>query len=172
MSWADLTDCKDAIVGFIQRFKTLDDVKVNPIVVPYSVWVKNQDRDNFTDVTASRLAFHWLEHIGYLRLKYLSQAYFSLTIPAGVESSRRDGEQNSIVLDYLKSHAERNDEPSLFSIVDMRTSLRLSVAKIIQIFIKWPRPLAFFAGRFIGWPLSPLEPCAFGSWIPAEKKDN
>lgn len=132
MSWADLTDCKDAIVGFIQRFKTLDDVKVNPIVVPYSVWVKNQDRDNFTDVTASRLAFHWLEHIGYLRLKYLSQAYFSLTIPAGVESSRRDGEQNSIVLDYLKSHAERNDEPSLFSIVDMRTSLRLSVAKIIN----------------------------------------
>lgn len=132
MSWADLTDCKDAIVGFIQRFKTLDDVKVNPIVVPYSVWVKNQDRDNFTDVTASRLAFHWLEHIGYLRLKYLSQAYFSLTIPAGVESRRRDGEQNSMVLDYLKSHAERNDEPSLFSIVDMRTSLRLSVAKIIN----------------------------------------
>ena len=65
-------------------------------------------------------------------MKYLSQAYFSLTIPAGVESRRRDGEQNSMVLDYLKSHAERNDEPSLFSIVDMRTSLRLSVAKIIN----------------------------------------
>lgn len=95
MSWADLTDCKDAIVGFIQRFKTLDDVKVNPIVVPYSVWVKNQDRDNFTDVTASRLAFHWLEHIGYLRLKYLSQAYFSLTIPAGV--NRVDETVNKII---------------------------------------------------------------------------
>ena len=132
MSWADLTDCKDAIVDFIHRFKTIDDVKVNPIVVPYSVWVKNQDRDNFTDVTASRLAFHWLEHIGYLKLKYLSQAYFSLTIPSDIEPGRRDSEQYRMVLDYLKSHAERNDEPSLFSIVDMRTSLRLSVAKIIN----------------------------------------
>ena len=132
MSWADLTDCKDAIVGFIQRFKTLEDVRKNPIVVPYSVWVKNQDRDNFTDVTASRLAFHWLEHIGYLELKYLNQAYFSLTIPTGIEPGRRDGGQYRMVLNYLKSHAERNDEPSLFSIVDMRTSLRLSVAEIIN----------------------------------------
>lgn len=132
MSWADLTDCKDAIVGFIQRFKTLEDVRVNPIVVPYNIWVKNQDRDNFTDVTASRLAFHWLEHIGYLELKYISQAYFSLTIPAGVEPEIRDGEQYRMVLDYLKSHAERYGDPSLFSIVGMRTSLRLSVAKIIN----------------------------------------
>ena len=132
MSWADLTDCKDAIVDFIQRFKSIDDVKINPIIVPYSVWVKNQDRDNFTDVTASRLALHWLEHIGYLKLKYLSQAYFSLTIPSDVEPGRRDSERYRMVLDYLKSHAERNDEPSLFSIIDMRTSLRLSVAKIIN----------------------------------------
>lgn len=132
MSWADLTDCKDAIVDFIHRFKTIDEVMVNPIVIPYSVWVKNQDRDNFTDITASRLAFHWLEHIGYLKLKYLSQAYFSITVPEGAEPKRADGEQNKMVLDYLKRNAERNDEPSLFSIVDMRKSLRLSIAKIIN----------------------------------------
>lgn len=132
MSWADLTDCKNAIVEFIHRFKSIDKVMVNPIVVPYNVWVKNQDRDSFTDITASRLAFHWLEHIGYLKLKYLSQAYFSLTIPSDAEAKTKDGDRNSLVLDYLKSHAERNDEPSLFSIVDMRKSLRLSVAKIIN----------------------------------------
>lgn len=132
MSWSDLTDCKDAIVDFILRFKKIEDVMINPIVVPYNVWVKNQDRDNFTDVTASRLAFHWLEHIGYLKLKYLSQAYFSLTVPSGAEAKRMDTEQCRRVFDYLKSHAERNDEPSLFSIVDMRLSLKLSVAKIIN----------------------------------------
>ena len=132
MSWADLTDCKNAILGFIRRFKTIDEVKINPIVVPYSVWIKNQDRDNFTDVTASRLAFHWLEYIGYLKLKYLGQAYFSITIPSDAEPKMSDGEQNYRLLQYLKSHAEKYDEESLFSIIDMRKSLRLSVAKIIN----------------------------------------
>ena len=132
MSWADLTDCKNAIIDFILRFKTVDEVKINPIVVPYNVWVKNQDRDNFTDVTASRLAFNWLENIGYLKLKYLGQGYFSLTIPSGIEPKMSDGEQNYRVLQYLKSHAVKFDEESLFSITDMRKALCMSVAKIIN----------------------------------------
>lgn len=132
MSWSDLTDCKDAIVDFIHRFKSIDDVKLSPIVVPYSVWVKNQDRDNFADVTPSRLAFHWLEYIGYLKLKYLSQAYFSLTIPSGIETLKKGNDRYSVVLDYFKKHAERYNEPSLFSIVEMKSSLGLSIAEIIN----------------------------------------
>lgn len=81
MSWSDLTDCKDAIVRFIQRFKSIDEVKVKPMVIPYNVWVKNNAPDSFTDITSSRLAFHWLEHIGYLHLKFLSQSYVDVTLP-------------------------------------------------------------------------------------------
>lgn len=40
MSWSDLTDCKEKIVSFIKRFRTIEAVKTSPIVVPYSVWTK------------------------------------------------------------------------------------------------------------------------------------
>lgn len=131
MSWADLTDCKNAIVDFIHRFKKIDDVKIKPIVVPFNVWVKNSEPDQFMDVTPSRIAFHWLDYIGYMKLNYLSQAYFDITLPEESKSEWVDGE-HSKVLDYLHNHAERFGEPSLFSIVDIRNALRISAPKIID----------------------------------------
>ncbi len=132
MSWSDLTLCKEKIVDFICRFKKLDEVKLKPIVVPYNVWVKDNDPEHFTEITASRLAFHWLDYIGYIKLKYLNQAYFDITIADGAKPGYRDNEDNKAILEYLINNAERKGEPSLFSIVDMKVALRKSVNKIVD----------------------------------------
>lgn len=124
MSWSDLTLCKDKIVEFIRKFKKLDEVKINPIVVPYSVWLKDSDSEHFTDTTPSRLAFHWLDHIGYLRLRYLDQAYFDITVTNGDVPGVNAKYNVKAIYDFLQEHAERIGEPSLFSIVEMRTAFR------------------------------------------------
>ena len=132
MSWSDLTLCKDKIVEFIRKFKKLDEVKINPIVVPYNVWLKDSDSEHFTDVTPSRLAFHWLDYIGYLKLRYLDQAYFDITVTNGNMPGRNAKYSDKTVYDFLHEHAERIGEPSLFSIVEMRTAIGKSPNYIIN----------------------------------------
>lgn len=124
MSWSDLTDCKDKIVAFIKRFRTVEAVKTNPIVVPYGVWTKNDDSDHFTDTTASRLAFHWLETMRFIKLKYLSPAYYDMTIMSSQSNVNFRDKNHQLVYEYLRNNAERLDEPSLFSIVDLRTAFK------------------------------------------------
>ena len=124
MSWSDLTDCKDKIVAFIKKFRTIEETMIKPLVVPYSVWTKNDDSEHFTDTTASRLAFHWLETMGFIKLKYLSPAYYDMTIMSeAVDVNFRD-QRFQFVYDYLKRNAESLDCPSLFSITDMRTAFK------------------------------------------------
>ena len=133
MSWSDLTDCKDKIVAFIKRFRTIKEVMTKPLVVPYSVWTKNDDSDHFTDTTASRLAFHWLETMGFIKLKYLSPAYYDMTIMSNAGDVNFRDERHRNVYDYLKRNAERLDEPSLFSISDMRTAFKMHKMSLPQI---------------------------------------
>lgn len=136
MSWSDLTDCKNAITNFIQRFKSLDDVRLNPIVVPYNVWIKSQDRDAFTNVTPSRLAFHWLDHIGYLKLKFLNQAYLDITVSNDASIGYMRDHTILTVLKYLRQHTERDGEPSLFSIVEIKNALKMPFPKIMNAIIE------------------------------------
>ena len=133
MSWSDLTDCKDKIVAFIKRFRTIEEVKTKPLVVPYGVWSKNDDSDHFTDTTASRLAFHWLETMGFIKLKYLSSAYYDMTIMSNASGVNYRDERHRNVYDYLKRNAERLDEPSLFSIADMRAAFKMYKMSFPQI---------------------------------------
>ena len=133
MSWSDLTDCKDKIVAFIKRFRTIEEVMTKPLVVPYGVWTKNDDSDHFTDTTASRLAFHWLETMGFIKLKYLSPAYYDMTIMSNAHANLFRDPRHQLVYDYLKSKAERLDEPSLFSISDMRTAFKMHKMSFPQI---------------------------------------
>lgn len=128
MSWSNLTDAKDKIVEFIKRFQTIEQTKNSPIVVPFSVWVKNAE--DFNDTTASRLAFHWLDHIGYIKQRYLSQACLDITV------NDNDGKSSSLkrnpVYLYLEKNAQINGERSLVSMNDMRNSLRMSMPKIMN----------------------------------------
>lgn len=103
------------------------------MVVPYGVWSKNDDSDHFTDTTASRLAFHWLETMGFIKLKYLSSAYYDMTIMSNASGVNYRDERHRNVYDYLKRNAERLDEPSLFSIADMRAAFKMYKMSFPQI---------------------------------------
>lgn len=128
MSWSNLTDAKDKIVEYIKRFQTIEQTKKEPIVVPFSVWVKNAE--DFNDTTASRLAFHWLDHIGYIKQRYLSQACLDITVNdnGGKSSSLK---RNPVYL-YLEKNAQINGQRLLISMNEMRNSLRMSMHKIMN----------------------------------------
>ena len=128
MSWSNLTDAKDKIVEYIKRFQTIEQTKKEPIVVPFSVWVKNAE--DFNDTTASRLAFHWLDHIGYVKQRYLSQACLDITVNdnGGRSSSLK---RNPVYL-YLEKNAQIKGQRSLVSMNEMRNSLRMSMPKIMN----------------------------------------
>lgn len=128
MSWSNLTDAKDKIVEYIKRFQTIEQTKQEPIVVPFSVWVKNAE--DFNDTTASRLAFHWLDHIGYIKQRYLSQACLDITVNdnGGRSSSLK---RNPVYL-YLEKNAQIKGQRSLVSMNEMRNSLRMSMPKIMN----------------------------------------
>lgn len=128
MSWSNLTDAKDKIVEYIKRFQTIEQTKKEPIVVPFSVWVKNAE--DFNDTTASRLAFHWLDHIGYIKQRYLSQACLDITVNdnGGRSSSLK---WNPVYL-YLEKNAQIKGQRSLVSMNEMRNSLRMSMPKIMN----------------------------------------
>lgn len=89
MSWSNLSEAKDSIISYITRFQTLEETRLKPIVVPYNIWVKNDDPEHFNDTTASKLAYYWLEHIGikkieqhisFIRQGYLDMAALDITI--------------------------------------------------------------------------------------------
>lgn len=128
MSWSNLTDAKDKTVEYIKRFQTIEQTKKEPIVVPFSVWVKNAE--DFNDTTASRLAFHWLDHIGYIKQRYLSQACLDITVNdnGGRSSSLK---RNPVYL-YLEKNAQIKGQRSLVSMNEMRNSLRMSMSKIMN----------------------------------------
>ena len=129
MSWSNLTDAKDKIVEYIKRFQTLDQTKTQPIVVPFNVWVKNTE--DFNDTTASRLAFHWLEHIGCIKQGYLAQASLDITIKENVYYESTALKQSPVYL-YLVDQAEEKGKRFLVSMNDMRNSLRMSLPKIMD----------------------------------------
>jgi len=128
MSWSNLTDAKNKIIEYIRRFQTIEETIDSPVVVPFSIWLKNAE--DFNDTTASRLAFHWLEHIGYIKQRYLSQACLDITIHENNMASS-SLKQNPVYL-YLVNKAKGSDSHTLVSMNDMRCSLRMSMPKIMN----------------------------------------
>lgn len=129
MSWSNLTQAKDKIVEYITRFQTLEQTKTTPIVVPFSVWAKNTE--DFNDSTTSRLAFHWLEHIGCIKQRYLSQASLDITIKEGA-LPRSIALNPNQVYSYLANLATQKGIHFLVSMNDMRDSLRMPMPQIMD----------------------------------------
>ena len=123
MSWSNLTQAKDKIVEYITRFQTIEQTKTKPIVVPFSVWAKNTE--DFNDSTTSRLAFHWLEHIGCIKQGYLSQASLDITIKEGV-LPRSIALKPNPVYSYLANQAKGKGMRFLVSINELRDGSSLS----------------------------------------------
>ena len=129
MSWSNLTDAKEKILRFIQQFQTVEKTMTEPVIVPFSVWVKNAE--DFNDTTASRLAFHWLDHIGYIKQRYLGQTCLDVTMCE--ESTRRYGRPyTSVVYQYLCNQIEQKEARTLVPIKDIRGELKLTLPRIIN----------------------------------------
>ena len=133
MSWSNLTDAKEKILGFIQQFQTLEKTMVEPVVVPFSVWVKNAE--DFNDTTASRLAFHWLDHIGYIKQRYLGQTCLDVTL---YDDHRNyySRPYTSVVYQYLCNQVKQKGVRTLVSIKDLREELKISLPKMINEMIR------------------------------------
>jgi ATP-dependent DNA helicase RecQ len=128
MSWSNLTEAQNAILEFIKRIQTIEVTKEKPIVVPYDVWKK--DSEDMEDSVSSRLAFHWLEHIGLFRFGYQMPAYFDLELLS--ENYRGNNSTLKKVLQYLTEKIENVNVPTLVSIQDIRNALHLSIPAIIN----------------------------------------
>lgn len=134
MSWSNLSDAKDAIIQYITKFQTLEETRSNPIVVPYNVWVRNDDPENFNDITASKLAFYWLEHIeqidgnGLIKQGYLDMAALDITLK---ECSETNWAKNEVYI-YLKNKIKDYGKPTLISIRDIREKLKMSISRIMN----------------------------------------
>lgn len=134
MSWSNLSDAKEAIIQYITKFQTLEETRSNPVVVPYSVWVRNDDPDNFNDTTASKLAFYWLEYIelkeniGLIKQGYLDTAALAITLKQSSVNHRVLNEGYV----YLKNHIQEFGKSSLISVKDMREELKMSTSRIMN----------------------------------------
>lgn len=133
MSWSNLTDAKEKILGFIQQFQTLEKTKTDSVIVPFSVWVK--DAEDFNDTTASRLAFHWLDHIGYIKQRYLGQTCLDVTM-CEEQISHYGRPYTSIVYQYLCNQIKQKEARTLVPIKDIREELKLSLPNIINEIIR------------------------------------
>lgn len=140
MSWSNLTDAKEKILEYIQQFQTIEETMKDPVIVPFSVWVKNAE--NLNDTTASHLAFHWLEHIGYIKQRFLGQACLDVTIYEeqrnhyGLELFSPSLPYTSKVYQHLCNQVKKKESRTLVSIKDIREKLKLSLPKIINEMIR------------------------------------
>ena len=137
MSWSNLSEAKESIIAYITRFQTLEATRVKPIVVPYNIWVKNDDPEHFNDTTASKLAFYWLEHIGikknnqhigYIRQGYLDMAALDITIKS---NDKNHWAQNDLYV-YLANKIGRYGVPVLVDVKETRGTLRLGLNKLMN----------------------------------------
>lgn len=137
MSWSNLSEAKESIIGYITRFQTLEETKQKPVVVPYNIWVKNDDPEHFNDITASKLAFYWLEyigkgkgdsHIGYIRQGYLDMAALDITVN---NSDKNHWAQNDLYV-YLVNKIGRYGVPVLVDLRATRNSLRMGLNRLMN----------------------------------------
>lgn len=137
MSWSNLSEAKESIMNYITRFQTLEETRVKPIVVPYNIWVKNDDPEHFNDTTASKLAFYWLEHIGikkgeqhvgYIMQGYLDMAALDITIKS---SDKNYWAQNDLYV-YLANRIGRYEVPVLVDLKVAQSSLRIGLIKLMN----------------------------------------
>lgn len=137
MSWSNLSEAKESIINYITRFQTLEETRNNPVVVPYNIWVKNDDPEHFNDTTASKLAFYWLEHINiknnekhnsYVKQGYLDMAALDITLNI---NNQNQWAQNDLYV-YLANKIGKYDVPVLVDIKETRSSLRLGLNKLMN----------------------------------------
>ena len=138
MSWSDLDMARQKIIEYILRFKSMDEASNTRTVVPFNIWTKDESPERFNDTTASRIAFHWLEHLNLISLGYLDLACMDVTLlkawnPIGISGSSSFKEE---IGRALKDYCKELGIPSLIPIKEMRDRTGQSWPKIVDILLQ------------------------------------
>lgn len=130
ISWSNLQDFKNYLVNYIKQFKDISESKISPTIVPFNLWTK--DEELFDDTTASRMLFHWLEHIGSIKLGFLSPSYISITINDNISNNYNLSLLGNPVYLYVKNLKIQFGKDIPLQINEIRKSLRISIDNIIN----------------------------------------
>lgn len=138
MSWSDLDMARQKIIEYVQRFKSIDEASNTRTVVPFNIWTKDESPERFNDTTASRIAFHWLEHLNLINLGYLDQACLDITLlkawsPIGISAGNSFKEE---IGKALKDYCSEFGTPSLIPIKEMRDRTGHSWPKIVDVLLQ------------------------------------
>ncbi|MGN0236281.1 MAG: DEAD/DEAH box helicase [Paludibacteraceae bacterium] len=138
ITWSDLKEARTNLIEFITQFQSIEETHHRPIVLPYSFWRKNNISANISDTTSAKLALHWLEHVGYVKQGYISQAYLNITLPEyhrhitnGIMSKRAED-----IYNYVKAHTMTQGTPTLISVIDLRNQLHYSIPSMFDALIE------------------------------------
>lgn len=137
ISWSNIEMVRQKMTQYISRFRNVEEACASRIVVPFNIWTKDDSPERFNDTTASRIAFHWLEHIGLIRLGYLDQACMDITLnkawsPIGIRGNNRGKTE---VGNALKDFCKTIGEPSLLLLQAQQKSI-LSINDTLRCVIK------------------------------------
>lgn len=138
MSWSDLDMARQKIIEYVQRFKSIDEASNTRTVVPFNIWTKDESPERFNDTTASRIAFHWLEHLNLISLGYLDQACLDITLlkawsPIGISAGNSFKEE---IGKALKDYCPEFGTPSLIPIKEMRDRTGHSWPQIVDVLLQ------------------------------------
>ncbi len=105
LSWKNLEEIRLAIISYIKQIQPLETTKEYPIVVPNTLWAKNQFDHDFTNF---KLGEYWLERTGRIKMGYLSPAHINITlINRGEESASTVGKLTTLSHSSNGIYAER-----------------------------------------------------------------
>lgn len=129
LSWSDLTEAKAAILSYISQFRELSKGQINPVVVPYDVWLKRDS--NPEDLVASKLIFYWLETIGYIKQRYLKPAHLDITFLDKIVPREVLG-QYSVLYHGIIALTKKNFGRVQVSLQDLKDKTSCSVSNIVD----------------------------------------
>lgn len=77
LSWKNLEEIRNEINTYISKIQSLEKTKEFPIVVPNTLWARDQFDHDFTSF---KIGQYWLERMGRIKLGYLSPTHINITI--------------------------------------------------------------------------------------------
>ena len=104
ISWKNLEEIRETIVSYITRIQTVETTREKPVVLPNTLWARNQFDFDFTDF---RIGLYWLERMNRIKMGYLSSAHINVTL--------LDVSETLPFVDSMKTHPTESKAAQLAS---------------------------------------------------------
>lgn len=129
LSWSDIVSCKEAVIAFIEKFQTLKETESQPVLVPFNVWQKESGVSK--DITSTRIALYWLDHIGHLKTEYLGAGYLTISF----SGKSLTGSEHEEVLTYISKQCTDPTGSNIICLRDIQNEFHLARYELMDILI-------------------------------------